>query len=162
MKQRKITSRLSFIRSNSLAPNKKYYKKLARRARSFKVELSKLGWCDLWHTHFDWKNFGKRTRTHRRKHMAALCHAFHRAQRELASQPIPFQLFLCIFRKNPGSDALYVHTKNPNGTEFPIQFDQYKKLSKVPPLLAGRFNTNDYCIYVESDNEDTWYTVVPN
>jgi hypothetical protein len=146
---------------NETIPDQKYYRALARKARLFRVDLVRRKWCDLWHDHFDWKGFGNRSPFHRRKHLVALCQAFRRAQRELAAQPMPYQVFINISRNDSGSDALYVHTPNPNETKFPIDFGQYKILSKAPPLLAGRFNLEDYCIYTQSNEENTWYTVVP-
>ncbi len=117
-------------------PDKKYYVALNKRVRQFKVDLDRKKWCDLWHVHFDWKSFGNLGPIHRRKHLAAVCQAFRRAQVELALQPTPFQVFLCVYKKDCGSDAVYVHTQNPNGTEFPISFNEYKLLSKAPPLLV--------------------------
>jgi hypothetical protein len=146
---------------NSTLPDKEYYRKLYRRARFFRVDLANKKWCDLWHDHFDWNGFGNRSLLHRRKHLAILFQAFHRAQIELASQTTPYQIFINISRRDSGSDALYVHTPNPNSTKFPIDFSKYKLLTKAPSLLAGRFDLNNYSIYTESDKKDTWYMVVP-
>lgn len=123
-----------------------YYRQLRRKVRTFRVDLPKKKWCDLWHDHFDWNGVGNHSAIDRKKHLSALFYAFRLAQRELAAQSIPYQIFLNISCLDSGSDALYVHTPNPNSTEFPIVFEGGIYLTDVPPLLMGGVDLNCYHI----------------
>jgi hypothetical protein len=142
-------------------PNREYYRKLQRSAHTFRVDLPRKKWCNLWHTHLDWDGFGNLGPLHRRRHLAALFHAFRMAQRELAAQPMPYQIFLNISLRDSASDAIYVHTPNPHATEFPLSFDECAFLTHAPPLLAGRVDLDRYRICRKSHGKDVWYLVIP-
>ncbi len=142
-------------------PDQTYYRKLWRKARTFRVDLPKKKWCDLWHEHFDWEGTGNQSKLDRRKHLKAIFHAFRRAQRELAAQSIPYQVFLNISLHDSASDAIYVHTPNPNSTDFPVDYGYCSFITHAPPLLAGCVDLNRYSIGRETIGKDTWYTVIP-
>lgn len=141
--------------------NPEYYRKLWRKAHTFRVDLPRKKWCDYWHDHFDWDGVGNQSKLDRRRHLKALFHAFGRAQRELAAQPAPYQVFVNISRDDSMSDALYVHTPNPNAQNFPTDFAQRIFLSRVPPLLTGCVDLTRYRIAYQTDGKNTWYTVIP-
>jgi hypothetical protein len=136
-----------------------YYRRLFREARQFRVNLRDKQWCDLWHQHFDWRGYGNHSHADHRHHLRALFLAFERARRELATQPIPHQIFLYISAGDAGSNALYVHTANPNGTPFPRAFSGVRELRHVPGLLRGLCNTEHYWIGSEHTNDGLWYII---
>ncbi len=142
-------------------PNNEYYRKLWRRAHNFRVNLPRKKWCDYWHTHFDWDGLGNLSTLHRRRHLKALFHAFGRAQRELAAQPTPYQVFVNISRRDSMADALYVHTPNPNAQNFPVNLESERFLTRVPPLLTGCVDLKRYRIAYQTDEKNTLYTVFP-
>jgi hypothetical protein len=160
-KVRQDTSISRYAAYDTLVPAYVYYRQLRRKARTFRVDLPKKKWCDLWHDHFDSDGVGNHSAVDRQKHLAALFYAFRLVQRELSEQPVPYQVFLNISRQNSESDALYVHTPNPNSTEFPISFEGGIYLTDVPPLLMGRVDLNQYYILLQSQGKETWYTVIP-
>jgi hypothetical protein len=160
MKMRSLTNRNLEI-FQFKAPSKEYYRKLWKHARTFHVNLPKRKWCDLWHEHFDLNGFGNLSRYHRDKHLRILFHAFRLAQVELSAQTSPYQVFLNISRDDSGSDAIYVHTPNPNSSPFPADFGQYQFLSHVPPLLATHVDSSRYRIGQESFDDRVWYVVIP-
>lgn len=137
----------------------KYWRDLWKSARCFSINLPEKDWCNYWHQHFDWDSRGKKSRFEHRKHLRPLMFAFARAQRELAVQPKPYQVFVRIYPTDPGSDALYVHTPNPH-TAFPEAFDDCQFVSTVPPLLMGLVSTQRYKIGVSEYEGDKWYTVI--
>jgi hypothetical protein len=119
-------------------------RKLRTESARFLVNLEAKKWCDLWHTHFDWDGEGDAGWVIRRQYLNALLRALSRARRELAKANIPYQLFAAIYPRSSGEDALYVHTANPNSTEFPIQFDDADEVQSLPPLLASRIDRGLY------------------
>lgn len=141
-------------------PNKRYYFELQRKARKFCVDLPKKEWCDLWHHHFDWDGFGDRGWLHRRRHLSAFLLALSRARAELASSSQPNQLFATVHLHDAGSDAIYVHTENPNGTEFPLRHVGCV-LQSLPPLLAGRVNLDQYRVFALHEGKERCYVIEP-
>jgi len=139
---------------------RKYWKAIWRKARRMAINLPDKKWCDYWHTHFDFESSGMRSRCEHRRHIRPLMRAFARVQCELASQSMPYQVYACIFPSDSGSDALYVHTPNPQ-TEFPVAFDESRFAGKVPPLLMGLVNLDSYNICISESKGCAWYTVIP-
>jgi len=138
----------------------KYWRILWRKARRLAINLPDKKWCDYWHMHFDWDSRGKRSCFEHRKHIRPLMFALAKTKGELARQPTPYQVFACIYPSDPGSDALYVHTPNPQ-TEFPAQFENCLFTDVCPPLLMGLVDLERYKIGVSKSQSDMYYTVIP-
>jgi len=137
----------------------RYYVKLHKKSSRFAVRLDKKKWCDLYHEHFDWDGKGNVSRVHRIRHLNALLHALRRARIELAAYGKPHQLFAYIDLKNSADDALYVHTPNPNGSEFPNPIESVSVLVRPPSILAARVDANRY--EVRRCGEGSIYYVIP-
>jgi hypothetical protein len=84
--------------------------------------------------------------------------ALVQAKNELKKSNLPHQLFAIVHIEDRGGDAVYVHTENPNGTDFPITFPG-KRIDVLPPLLAGRVNLSKYNVYAYGETEDRSYTI---
>jgi hypothetical protein len=139
-------------------PNAAYYARIWRKARSYKVDMASKRWCDLWHRHFDWDGAGNESWRDRRRHLSVLLHAFRRAQAELMGFHGDHQVFALVTPSDSASDAVYVHTPNPNGTPFPmVPFG--KRILTLPPLLAGRIDMARYQVFRSSGEPDT-YTIM--
>jgi len=101
-------------------------------------------WFDLWHRHLDWEGDGDLTRQHRNLALWALFKTLHRFEQETRSVRERCQVFACIHEQEPGSDAIYVHTPNPNGTPFPYEPQVDTWLARAPSWLAGRISLERY------------------
>ena len=148
------------MKSKRDEPDDKYYYRLRRDAASFSVDLKKKKWCDMWHRHFDMEGFGALGWVHRRRHLSALLTALARARVELMNSGEPYQLFAVINKSDAGADAIFVHTKNPNGTEFPI-VHAGTTIESLPPLLSGRIDLTKYRVIVQNSDGSSTYVVVP-
>lgn len=146
---------------NSKRPDRDYYRRLRRRADSFRVDLAAKGWCDLWHTHFDWNGFGDLGWVHRRRHLNALLRALNRARSELFTAACPNQLFALVHPDSSADDAIYVHTANPNGTEFPCAFANAALVDSLPRLLAGRVDPALYSVLQQRHGEEVSFVIQP-
>jgi hypothetical protein len=137
----------------------KYWNNVWRRARRFEIDLPDKKWCDYWHTHFDWESRGTRSRSEHRKHIRPMMLAFARAKSELKGHAQSSQVFACIYPSDPGSDALYIHTPNPNSA-FPASFDNCKFTNTCPPLLMGLVDMKQYLIGISRDGSSVSYKIV--
>lgn len=137
-----------------------YWRRIWRKARTVQIGLEEKGWCDLWHMHLDWDGRGNISRTEHRRHLKPLITAFSRAQHELRTGSVPYQIFLSIHPKDAGSDALYVHTPNPQ-SEFPMSFDHCRFLDCVPPLLMGLVPQGRYRIGVSGNGDSQCFIIFP-
>ena len=139
-------------------PDKLYYFKLFTKANRFVVDLKKHTWCDLWHQHFDCEGFGNINWVHRRRHLAALLRALTRARHELNESRKPYQLFALVHPRDSGSDAIFVHTENPNGTKFPCKLS-CQPIASFPPLLAGYIDPDIYEVLTDVHENETTYVI---
>jgi hypothetical protein len=116
--------------SPSLLPKRKkrglrrYYRKLIENAENYSIIKEPDHWFDYWHYHIDERNTSNRSWKNRKLHLKALCIIFHRIAKEAKALNTPFQLWLIMHEKNGYSDAVFLHTPNPQ-SEFPT------KISKV-------------------------------
>ena len=124
------------------------------------MNFAKMDWCDLWHQHLDPEGFGSLGWMHRRRHLSALLTALSRARIELTGASKPYQLFAIINRYDAGDDAIFVHTKNPNGTQFPIMHEG-DVVSLLPPFLAGLVDLSRYRVISQRSSTADIYIIEP-
>jgi hypothetical protein len=141
--------------------DRRYYRELAKKSRNYAVRMDKKQWCDLHHDHFDWDGKGNAGKVHRLKHLNALFRALRRARIELESYGRPYQLFAYVDLKNSANDALYVHTPNPNGSEFPNPIESVSVLVQAPPILCARVDSRQYEVRRYSGKSGSIYYVIP-
>ena len=140
-------------------PDRHYYRRLRNRSDAFRVDLAAKQWCDLWHTHFDWEGFGNLGWIHRRRHLNALLRALSRARAELSTVTCACQLFALVHPKSSADDAIYVHTENPNGTEFPCQLPNAVPVDQLPTLLAGRIDSSLYQVFRQGHGKEIAFVI---
>lgn len=93
-------------------------------------------WFDEWHTHPDWKAKGNRfgeSRALVAKHTYEL---LYYAETRAKSRANDIQLWATICR-DTRDNAVYVHTKNPNGTPYPYAFEGVQWGIDMPEELRG-------------------------
>jgi hypothetical protein len=148
------------IPSDAIVPvaNGRYYYRLTQKSRRYRVNLEEKKWCDMSHQHFDWYGLGNSGWIHSRRHLTALLVALVQATNELAKSNQPYQLFAFVNLEDRGGDAVFVHTKNPNGTDFPVTLPG-KRIDVLPSLLAGRVNLRKYNVYAYGETADRSYTI---
>jgi hypothetical protein len=139
-----------------------YYLELWKRAKAFRVSFKADGWWDLWHMHFDWDGEGNKGRWPRREHLRAAWRAFVRLQQQARAEcRINYQIFLNVSESDSASDAVYLHTPNPNADNFPHSFDSSVELNHVPALLNGLVDLERYAVRRDQFEGSTWYVIVP-
>lgn len=106
-------------------------------------------WFDLYHIHVDGTGFGNKSWRSRKQHLDALFRIAGRVEAKLANLPVEFQYWIQVSECDSSEDAVYIHTANPNGTEFPISigFDSTKpRTTRLVEYLAQQ----EYQIYTKT------------
>lgn len=114
---------------------KKYYKRLETENDLEKATWLDLNdpnaWFDNWHLHFDWKGFGNNSFKKRKPHLDKLFRHFELIEKETDKLKKDFQLYAVILDYDSYSDALFLHTQNPNNDNFPFKYDRLKQESTL-------------------------------
>ena len=113
---------------------------LTRQERNASTAISRLdmaSWFDLYHTHLDWKS-----KANRAKPMVALLtyKLLQQAEASAESRREPIQVWATLC-ENTGDNAIYLHSQNPNQTEFPYTFDGVEWGVTEPPEAQGIINS---------------------
>ncbi len=90
-------------------------------------------WFDLWHVHPDFK-----AKANRAAPLAAQAtlRLLDIAEGHFASRKEPVQVFATLC-EDTGNNAVYLHTSNPNGTEFPHTFAGTVWGGSLPEALSS-------------------------
>ena len=132
-------------RSPKLRGARRYYSRLLPDAEKYVLPVSSSpDWFDLWHQHIDWDGWGNRGPRHRRHHLRALLAVLQRVSSQASSLALPHQVWAIVDPSDSTSDAVYLHTPNPNGADFPYPFDGVSWGAPTPALLAGLIPPGTY------------------
>jgi hypothetical protein len=78
-------------------------------------------WFDKWHMHFDRKGYGNDSFKRRKPHLDKLFRHFNLLVNETKKLKIDFQIYCILLDFDSYSDALFLHTTNPNNSQFPFK-----------------------------------------
>lgn len=104
---------------------KRYYKNLGS-----KVDFDKNTWLDFdnpktwehnWHIHFDSWGYGNTSFKRRKPHLDKLFRHFELLIDKTKKLKQDFQLYSILLDFDSHSDALFLHTPNPNNNQFPFK-----------------------------------------
>lgn len=107
-----------------------------KRARSAIDSVQSSEWFDFWHTHLDWKSKGNRYPESRANVARLTYELLLYAESKLTQRTKPIQVFAQT-HQDTGNNAVYIHSENPNGTEFPYKFEDFEWQIEAPSELAG-------------------------
>ena len=88
-------------------------------------------WFDNWHLHFDWKGYGNNSFKRRKPHLDKLFRHFNLLVDKTKRLKKDFQLYAILLDFDSSSDALFLHTPNPNNTQFPFKISDLKLASTL-------------------------------
>lgn len=129
---------------------------LAERERITLDNIEKLditGWFDLWHAHPDFKMKGNKARNM----VAEVTYSLLNKMELLAlKREEPIQLWATL-RENTGDNAIYMHSKNPNGTPFPYAFEGVEWGVAEPPEAAGLIDNTHEIGKIEYEDEVVYF-----
>jgi len=114
---------------------RRYYKNL-----SIQNDFDKMTWLDFenpdtwfdnWHVHFDWHGYGNDSFRRRKPHLDKLFRHFDLLVDSTKTLKTDFQLYTILLDFDSYSDALFLHTPNPNNTQFPFVIENLKTDSSL-------------------------------
>jgi hypothetical protein len=129
---------------------RRYYKKLA-----LENDLDKAIWLDFdnteswfdnWHLHFDWRGYGNNSFKRRKPHLDKLIRHFDLFVDKTKKLKIDFQLYAIILDFDSSSDAIFLHTPNPNNNQFPFKIPDLQLTTTLTNKQLNEFihNLDDY------------------
>jgi hypothetical protein len=129
---------------------RRYYKNLAiqndfEKTGYFEYFKNPNAWFYHKHWHFDLNGFGNHSFKRRKPHLDKLFRHFEMLVEGVKSLKVEFQLFAVILDNHSASDALFLHSPNPNGSEFPLTWEE---LSETCTL-----KNKDLIDYLNQQNE---------
>ncbi len=109
---------------------KRYYKNL-----SIQNDFDKMTWLDFekpdiwsknWHVHFDRYSYGNNSFKRRKPHLDKLFRHFEILVDKTQRLESGFQLYTILLDFNSYSDALFLHTPNPDNSQFLFKIEDLK------------------------------------
>lgn len=116
---------------------KKVHAEALRDAQEFELDMGPDEWFDLWHTHVDWDGDGNDGAAARRPFLEALFIILDRLDQQAKAYPHPYQLWAWVLEEDSSQDAVFLHSKNPNSDNFPLEFDDVDFDAEYPEWLHG-------------------------
>ncbi|MBK0012922.1 hypothetical protein [Stenotrophomonas sp. S41] len=89
-------------------------------------------WFDYWHTHLDWRGRGNRHPSDRADVAGALLRLLQRAA---STGRKDVQCWVSL-AEDTGNSALFLHSRNPQGSAWPHPFEGTRWDAEVPEWLA--------------------------
>ena len=122
---------------------KRYYRNLAIKNDFDNMPWLDLGnsktWFDNWHLHFDWKGYGNDSLKRRKPHLDKLFRHFNILVDRAKEIKTDFQLYSVLLDSDSSGDALFLHTPNPNNSQFP-----FKVADLTPTTTLKNAQLNEY------------------
>lgn len=121
---------------------RRYYKNLTYKKEDWSAlnfTDPKFTWFDLWHTHFDLRGYGNNSFFKRRPHLDKLFRHFELLELKAKHLKTEYQIWATILDFDSYSDALFLHTPNPNHNNFPFKIENLT----IEPTLTNK-DLSDY------------------
>ncbi|MBW8773813.1 MAG: hypothetical protein JF596_01715 [Stenotrophomonas sp.] len=119
--------------------DRRYRKKMLRywareetKADAILARALESEWFDYWHTHLDWKGRGNRHPTDRAEVAGALLRLL---QRVVSVRRDDVQCWVTL-AADTGNSALFMHSRNPQGSAWPHPFEGTRWDAEMPKWLA--------------------------
>ncbi len=127
---------------------RRYYKKLSDLSFIDNLDFSggDNSWFDLYHIHIDFTGLGNKSWKSRKQHLDSLFLIAEKIEAKLSNYSTAFQYWIEISENDSCEDSIYIHTKNPNGTEFPVSIGFDNKLESKNKNLSDYLSKKDYVI----------------
>ncbi|MFF2155157.1 hypothetical protein ACFVVQ_07570 [Paenibacillus chitinolyticus] len=144
---------------------KRYFRHLRKKINDFYLQPDNESWFDFWHVHLDFCGIGEHSLKLRREHIKAHLVLYNILLKRLERIEKPSQSWICIHEQDAGLDAVYIHTPNPNGDNFPYKHvsidwhyklpNRFKDLIDLEQFDVGYYKSDDGNIYfIQSKEQD--------
>lgn len=103
-------------------------------------------WFDFFHQHINNQDKENKSWKSRKQHLDALFALADKYEIELSIMNRDYQFWINIDEKDSNDDAIYIHTKNKNKSEFPIKVKNYPDLRSINESLEKYLEGKNYKI----------------
>lgn len=131
------------------------------RAFAFSLQLRPDSWFDLMHWHPDIDGEGDGKPSARAFFLGLARRYLDVALAELRVSGRPYQCWFLAERDRSSEDAVYVHTPNPSGENFPYEFADVAWRDTAPEWLAEHFPESEFQHGVSHGGSGVLFWVVP-
>ncbi|MBF7073581.1 hypothetical protein ISG33_09265 [Glaciecola sp. MH2013] len=100
----------------------RYWEKMEAKCRDSFERLDTNEWFDLWHTHPDWDGKGNARPENRQRCDELTYDMLMLAESITAHRGNEVQCFALV-KEDTMDNSVYIHSENPNDSEFPFQYD---------------------------------------
>ncbi len=99
-------------------------------------------WFDNWHLHFDWKGYGNNSFKRRKPHLDKLFRHFELLTSKTKRLKLDYQLYAILLDFASYSDALFLHTPNPNNSQFPFKISDLQENTTLTNKKLNEYINN--------------------
>jgi len=103
-------------------------------------------WFDFFHQHIEDRDLKNRSWKTRKQHLDALFALAEKYEKRLIKLTREFQYWININDTDSEDDAIYIHTSNPNNSEFPIKMKNNPDLKSKNEKLEKYLKEKNYRI----------------
>ncbi len=137
---------------------KRYFRNLWEEVNTYDLKLNNEAYFDFWHNHLDFIGVGESSLKIRREHIKAHIALYDRLLKQLEEFKKPYQSWICIHENDPMSDAVYIHTSNPNNDYFPHKMNDLDWHSNIPNAFKDLLDLYKFNVaYYKSEHEEVYY-----
>lgn len=132
---------------------KKHYRGVERELRDFDIDMSEESWYRMWHTHLEWYGITSVSEKHRKIHILYYLKIMEKIEIQTRDNKLLFQTWIYLDGHEGTCDAIYFHTKNPEG-DFPYWLDNIEWNKKIPTILIGLLDLSKFNIGTLNNRRD--------
>lgn len=99
----------------------RYWVKMQSQCREVLGEIASTEWFDFWHTHLDWDGKGN-ARVENRIRCNELTYEMLKLAESITDHRGNDIQCFAIIKENSMDNSIYIHSQNPNGSEFPFRY----------------------------------------
>lgn len=127
---------------------RRYFRNLQKEQQlsAYPLDFSPDSWFDFWHVHLDFHGYGNDSQKIRTAHIRALLHLMRELDTALHRWGQPYQVWIELSRLDAGTDAVFVHTNNPNDHNFPHTVPSLSNRTGPLPDYLQSIDLKDYQI----------------
>lgn len=121
---------------------------------NYNLQFDNEAWFDLWHTHLVFSGIGNDSLKLRREHIKAHLTLYKNLLKKLEPFEKPYQTWILLDDKDAGTDAVFIHSLNPNEDNFPLKVENSNWNCTIPTSFKDLIDTNEFNVgHCKSKNE---------
>jgi hypothetical protein len=122
---------------------KRYYKNLyIKNISEFELDKAAQEWFYLMHIHFDNRGYGNNSFKKRKPHLDKLMKQYDLLSEDVKHLKTDYQIWATILDYDSQSDALFLHTPNPDHDSFPHKIKNLSENNNLTNAALANYINN--------------------